>query len=167
MIITNTFLNIFETLIISSSLGFSTMAVVYYAIHSKYGYPKEGIGSIMTHALYKALRVCFVILGIIFLYNFFVYGILDSNAIVFNAYAVKLFLISINILLAICMTRKILKVRKVAPIVASFWYFLSSFHAYTLIADMNAYVGPTTLLLALIYIAVFYGVFYLIDKKLK
>ena len=127
-----TILTLVETSIVGVLLGASTVAVISYALCLRHGYPREGIGNALIQGVYTLIRVFHVLLAIVVAVSIIVFGVFDGLLEAQVEYGVKASVLFINGLIACGMAYRILPVAYAAPFIAAGWYFLASYHTYTM-----------------------------------
>ena len=155
-----TYLTLVESILVASLVGFSTIAVVFYWIHARSGYPLEEVGKVMARSIYKMIRwahgFLFITANISMLLGF-----LDGKQDFVEVYRVILILLVVNFLLPLCMTKKLLSTHLVAPIVAAIWNVLGVHYFYWIIVGSpialpvlgGVFVAYTTLFYIIFWIA--------------
>lgn len=158
-----TLVTLFENFIIGVLLGSSTIAVLSYALSLKYGYPQEGTaGRHLIQTIYTVIRFFHICMLILVTILFLLYGIFDSIESVQVEYGIKFFVLVVNAVIAYCMARHILSVKELAPFIAAGWYFLATFHSYSLFIEVDSIIIP--LVIYLCYSVVFKIIFKLFHK---
>ncbi len=156
-----TALTLIETILIGLAFGVSTMAVVSYILVAKYGYPSSGLAYRLIQLQYSILRFIHVILGVIIAVNLVIFGLFDAVPEALQEYAVKAILIIIAMVLAICMSRKMISVTFGAPIIAAGWHTLAIYN--TTVITIGLLTIPATLLLYIVLVVVMVTLFQLAD----
>ena len=137
-----TFLTLAENYIVGVLLGASTLAVISYGISLRYGYPKDGIGNVLIQSIYTLLRLFHIFLAILVTLYIIVFGFMDGLVEVWYEYGIKAAILFLNAVVAFGMARRFAPVDYFAPVIAAGWYFLASYHSYSLHITATNVLNP-------------------------
>lgn len=132
MEVPTTFLTLVENYIVGVLTGASTLAIISYAIALRHGYPRDGIGRVLMQSVYTLIRLFHIFFAILVTLYIIVFGILDGTVGVWYEYGIKACILIMNAIVAVGMTRGKFPVAYFAPVIATGWYFLSTYHSYIL-----------------------------------
>ena len=163
MEISVTFLTLVENYIVGVLLGASTLAVISYAVSLRYGYPKEGVGHALIQSIYTLIRLFHIFFAILVALYIIFFGILDGIPEVWYEYGIKASVLFFNAIVAVGMARRKFPVSYFAPVIATGWYFLASYHSYSLHIVATDIVGP---LLWFVSLLVFFQVVFILLRRL-
>lgn len=156
-----TFLALVENYIVGVLLGASTLAVISYGISLRYGYPREGIGNVLIQSIYTLIRLFHIFFAILVTLYIIVFGILDGVPEVWYEYGTKAIVLCLNAIVAFGMARRLFPVDYFAPVIATGWYFLASYHSYSL------HIAATNILGSLLWYFVMLVIFQIVFMVLR
>ena len=164
-----TYMTLIESYIVGTLLGASTLAVIAYGISLRYGYPREGIGNALIQSIYTVIRLFHIFFAILVTLYIIIFGIMDGIPEVWYEYGIKAAVLIVNAVVAFGMarSRSLFPVDYFAPVLGAGWYFLASYHSYSLHIQATAIVGPIIAYIAFLSIfqVVFLALRYLVPTK--
>ena len=145
-----TILTLLENYLVGVLLGASTLAVISYAISLRHGYPRSGVGHVLIQSIYTLIRLFHIFFAVLVSLYIIVFGFMDGTSAVWYEYGIKGAVLVMNAIVAFGMARRIFRVDYFAPVIAAGWYFLASYHSYTLHITTVAITGPLLWYFALV-----------------
>ena len=161
MEVSTTFLTLVENYIVGVLTGASTIAIISYAIALRHGYPRDGIGRALMQSVYILIRLFHIFFAILVTLYIIVFGILDGTVGVWYEYGIKAFILIMNAIVAVGMTRGKFPVSYFAPVIATGWYFLSTYHSYILHIEATT-VGIIGPLIWFVILLIFFQVVFIL-----